>query len=186
MAPIGWKSPLSKTFQVKGTSYHWDMMVVGILHYSRETGSKCIFRKVGCLNVLLSLLCLPWMHAVLPHSPLHVSSIIELNWTSIANRALVFVCFSFCCHFRICFVRSVHLQTSTSTLRKGMSTTSLSRLPLTPDPVTCDQSYFFSDQNLLDNPSEGLKNPVKPKKAQQRLYWRQKTSFYDAKPQDIW
>ena len=30
--------------------------------------------QVGCLNVLLSLLCLPWMHAVLPHSPLHVSS----------------------------------------------------------------------------------------------------------------
>ena len=43
-----------------------------------------------------------------------------------------------------------------------------------------------SCHNLLDNPSEGLKNPVKPKKAQQRLYWRQKTSFYDAKPQDIW
>ena len=147
MAPIGWKSPLSKTFQVKGTSYHWDMMVVGILHrreelfsktrskyifhgilqkkklflrnmfkmynprhpadkkelFSRNTGSKCIFRKVGCLNLLLSLLCLPWMHAVLPHSPLHVGSIIELNWTSIANRAMFFRCFSSCCNFRICF-----------------------------------------------------------------------------------
>ena len=158
-----------------------------IKSYSRETGSKCIFCKVGCLNVLLSLLCLPWMHAVLPHSPLHVGSIIELYWTSIVNRAMIFVFFLSAVIFRICFVRSVHLRTQTSTLRKGMSTTSLSRLPLIPDHVvTCnDQSCIFSDQNLLHNPSKGLKNPVKPKKAQQRLYWRQKTSFYDAKPQDI-
>lgn len=46
---------------VKGTSYHWDMMVV------------------GCLNVLLSLLCLPWMHAVLPHSPLHVRALADID-----------------------------------------------------------------------------------------------------------
>ena len=124
--------------------------------FSRNTGSKCIFRKVGCLNVLLSLLCLPWMHAVLPHSPLHVSSIIKLYWTSIVNRAMVFVFFLSAVIFRICFVRSVHLQTSTSTLRKGMSTTSLSRLPLTPDHVTYDQSYLFRVAIIcLTTPAKG-------------------------------
>jgi len=46
---------------VKGTSYHWDMMVV------------------GCLNVLLSIFCLPWMHAVLPHSPLHVRALADID-----------------------------------------------------------------------------------------------------------
>jgi hypothetical protein len=30
---------------------------------------------IGCLNVMLSLVCLPWMHAILPHSPLHVRKV---------------------------------------------------------------------------------------------------------------
>jgi hypothetical protein len=42
----------------QGTAYHWDMMVI------------------GCLNVMLSLVCLPWMHAILPHSPLHVRKVV--------------------------------------------------------------------------------------------------------------
>lgn len=46
---------------IKGTAYHWDMMVV------------------GCLNVMLSLFCLPWMHAVLPHSPLHVRALADID-----------------------------------------------------------------------------------------------------------
>lgn len=34
---------------------------------------------VGCLNVLLSVFCLPWMHAVLPHSPLHVRALADID-----------------------------------------------------------------------------------------------------------
>ena len=34
---------------------------------------------VGCLNVLLSIFCLPWMHAVLPHSPLHVRALADID-----------------------------------------------------------------------------------------------------------
>ena len=46
---------------VKGTSYHWDMLVV------------------GCLNIPLSIFCMPWMHAVLPHSPLHVRALADID-----------------------------------------------------------------------------------------------------------
>ena len=163
------------------------MMVVGILHYSRETGSKCIFRKVGCLNVLLSLLCLPWMHAVLPHSPLHVSSIIELNWTSIGNCVMVFVFFFFLLWFYDLFCQVRALADIDEHVEEGHVYDIIVKVAF--NTWSCHMwsiQLLQSCHNLLDNPSEGLKNPVKPKKAQQRLYWRQKTSFYDAKPQDIW
>ncbi|XP_063046336.1 solute carrier family 4 member 11-like isoform X2 [Engraulis encrasicolus] len=39
---------------VKGTAYHWDLIVT------------------GCINILMSMLGLPWMHAAIPHSTLHV------------------------------------------------------------------------------------------------------------------
>ncbi|KAL0969526.1 hypothetical protein UPYG_G00228400 [Umbra pygmaea] len=38
----------------KGTSYHWDLMLSGLI------------------NILMSVLGLPWMHAAFPHSTLHV------------------------------------------------------------------------------------------------------------------
>ncbi|CAB4065399.1 SLC4A11 [Lepeophtheirus salmonis] len=46
---------------VKGTSYHWDLFVIGVL------------------NIPFSIFCLPWMHAVLPHSPLHVRSLADVQ-----------------------------------------------------------------------------------------------------------
>ncbi|XP_062325064.1 sodium bicarbonate transporter-like protein 11 isoform X2 [Osmerus eperlanus] len=39
---------------LKGTAYHWDLMLSGLI------------------NMLMSVLGLPWMHAAFPHSPLHV------------------------------------------------------------------------------------------------------------------
>lgn len=39
---------------LKGTAYHWDLMLTGLI------------------NILLSVLGLPWMHAAFPHSTLHV------------------------------------------------------------------------------------------------------------------
>jgi len=44
---------------VKGNAYHWDLMVVGLIN-----GILCVFG-------------LPFMHAVLPHSPLHVKCLAD-------------------------------------------------------------------------------------------------------------
>jgi len=44
---------------VKGNAYHWDLLVVGLIN-----GVLCIFG-------------LPFMHAVLPHSPLHVKCLAD-------------------------------------------------------------------------------------------------------------
>ncbi|XP_064624285.1 solute carrier family 4 member 11-like isoform X2 [Lineus longissimus] len=45
----------------KGSAYHWDLFVVAIL------------------NAFLSLFGLPWVHAALPHSPLHVRALADLE-----------------------------------------------------------------------------------------------------------
>ena len=45
----------------KGAAYHMDLFVVGIL------------------NGFLSLYGLPWMHGVLPHSPLHVRGMADVE-----------------------------------------------------------------------------------------------------------
>ncbi|GFU27596.1 sodium bicarbonate transporter-like protein 11 [Nephila pilipes] len=45
----------------KGPAYHLDLFVVGVV------------------NGFLSLYGLPWMHGVLPHSPLHVRSLVDVE-----------------------------------------------------------------------------------------------------------
>ncbi|XP_060064825.1 solute carrier family 4 member 11-like [Ylistrum balloti] len=45
----------------KGTSYHWDLVVVGLI------------------NMLHSLVAFPWVHAALPHSPLHVRALADVE-----------------------------------------------------------------------------------------------------------
>ncbi|XP_078080335.1 solute carrier family 4 member 11 isoform X2 [Mustelus asterias] len=42
---------------VKGTGYHWDIFLVGII------------------NIVLSIFGLPWVHSAFPHSPLHVRAL---------------------------------------------------------------------------------------------------------------
>ena len=44
----------------KGEAYHWDLLVVAIL------------------NIFLSLLGLPWMHGILPHSPMHARALADV------------------------------------------------------------------------------------------------------------
>ncbi len=44
---------------VKGNAYHWDLLVVGVI------------------NAILCIFGLPFMHAVLPHSPLHVKCLAD-------------------------------------------------------------------------------------------------------------
>lgn len=43
-----------RTRLLKGTAYHWDLMLSGLI------------------NILMSVLGLPWMHAAFPHSTMHV------------------------------------------------------------------------------------------------------------------
>ncbi|GFO18295.1 sodium bicarbonate transporter-like protein 11 [Plakobranchus ocellatus] len=45
----------------KGTAYHWDLLVI------------------AAINAVLSLLCFPWVHAALPHSPLHVTALADVE-----------------------------------------------------------------------------------------------------------
>lgn len=54
--------PTNVPFRLKkGCAYHYDLFVVGLL------------------NVLLALYGLPMMHGVLPHSPLHVRSLADIE-----------------------------------------------------------------------------------------------------------
>nr|XP_026692294.1 sodium bicarbonate transporter-like protein 11 isoform X2 [Ciona intestinalis] len=52
-------SPQNKL--VKGPAYHWDLMVVGFI------------------NIFLSIFNLPWVHAALPHSPMHVKALADVE-----------------------------------------------------------------------------------------------------------
>nr|AKN21410.1 slc4a-4 [Schmidtea mediterranea] len=45
----------------KGSAYHWDLLIVAII------------------NLVLSLFGLPWVHGTLPHSPLHVKALADLE-----------------------------------------------------------------------------------------------------------
>ncbi|CAL1530346.1 unnamed protein product [Lymnaea stagnalis] len=45
----------------KGAAYHWDMFVVAII------------------NAILSIFAFPWVHAALPHSPLHVRALADVE-----------------------------------------------------------------------------------------------------------
>lgn len=45
----------------KGTAYHWDLLIV------------------GAINAVLSLFAFPWVHAALPHSPLHVRALADVE-----------------------------------------------------------------------------------------------------------
>ena len=45
----------------KGSAYHWDLLVVAVI------------------NGLLSGFGLPWVHAALPHSPLHVRALADVE-----------------------------------------------------------------------------------------------------------
>ncbi|ESP04405.1 hypothetical protein LOTGIDRAFT_136234, partial [Lottia gigantea] len=45
----------------KGTAYHWDLLVISLV------------------NGLHSIICFPWVHAALPHSPLHVRALADVE-----------------------------------------------------------------------------------------------------------
>lgn len=45
----------------KGAAYHWDLFVVAVI------------------NGFLSIFAFPWVHAALPHSPLHVRALADIE-----------------------------------------------------------------------------------------------------------
>ncbi|CAH8628599.1 unnamed protein product [Schistosoma mattheei] len=45
----------------KGPSNHWDLFVIALI------------------NIILSIFCLPWVHAALPHTPLHVKALADME-----------------------------------------------------------------------------------------------------------
>jgi len=45
----------------KGTAYHWDLLIIGLI------------------NGFLSIISFPWVHAALPHSPLHVRALADVE-----------------------------------------------------------------------------------------------------------
>lgn len=46
---------------LKGTTFHWDLMLTGFI------------------NILMSCLGLPWMHAAFPHSSLHARQLAKVE-----------------------------------------------------------------------------------------------------------
>ena len=52
--------PLSLRMK-KGTSYHWDLLVIAII------------------NAVISVFAFPMVHAALPHSPLHVRALADVE-----------------------------------------------------------------------------------------------------------
>ena len=55
-------NPHSNQYRLKkGPAFHWDLMVVAII------------------NAFLSIFTFPWMHATLPHSPLHMRSLADVE-----------------------------------------------------------------------------------------------------------
>ena len=53
----------------KGDAYHWDLLIVAIL------------------NVVLSIFGLPWMHGILPHSPMHARALADTITLNSPNRS---------------------------------------------------------------------------------------------------
>lgn len=61
-SPLARKLVFPTAFRLqKGTAYHWDLVLIAII------------------NGVLSIFNLPWIHAALPHSPLHVRALADVE-----------------------------------------------------------------------------------------------------------
>ncbi|CAK8694686.1 unnamed protein product [Clavelina lepadiformis] len=78
----------------KGPAYHWDLLVIGLI------------------NVVLSIFTLPWVHAALPHSPLHVKALADVE-QHVSNFGTV--------HDEIVKVRETRLTSILSHILIGLS-----------------------------------------------------------------
>lgn len=112
----------------KGTAYHWDLVLIAII------------------NVVLSIFNLPWVHAALPHSPLHVRALadVEQHVTTLGTV-----------HDDIVKVRETRVTTIVSHILIGLSLLIIPVLKLIPVAVL--QGLFlylgitsFSGNQLFD------------------------------------
>ena len=106
----------------KGPSFHYDMFVTGII------------------NAILSVFCLPWVHGALPHSPLHVRALADIE-EHIENGHV---------SENIVFVRETRLTTLISHIMIGISAFLMIPYPvdIIPIPVLYGLFVFLAFTSL--------------------------------------
>lgn len=107
----------------KGTAYHWDLFVVGII------------------NGILSLFAFPWVHAALPHSPLHVLALADVEERVEQGHV----------YQRIVYVRETRLTAIISHVAIGFSLFGLRYLAYIPTPVLYGLFLYVAVTALYDN-----------------------------------
>ncbi|GAB1601756.1 sodium bicarbonate transporter-like protein 11 isoform X1 [Argonauta hians] len=107
----------------KGTSYHWDLFVVGII------------------NGVLSLFAFPWLHAALPHSPLHVLALADVEERVEQGHI----------YQTVVYVRETRLTAIFSHILIGLSLLFLSYLAYIPPPVLYGLFLFVAVTSLYGN-----------------------------------
>lgn len=107
----------------KGTAYHWDLFVVGVI------------------NGILSLFAFPWVHAALPHSPLHVQALADVEERVEQGHV----------YQRIVYVRETRLTAIISHVAIGFSLFGLHYLAYIPTPVLYGLFLYVAVTALYDN-----------------------------------
>ena len=99
----------------KGSSFHYDMFVTGVI------------------NAILSIFCLPWVHGALPHSPLHVRALADIE-EHIENGHV---------SENIVFVRETRLTTLVSHIMIGISAFFMIPYPVNMIPIPVLYGLFI-------------------------------------------
>ncbi|CAI9732074.1 sodium bicarbonate transporter 11 isoform X2 [Octopus vulgaris] len=107
----------------KGTAYHWDLFVVGVI------------------NGILSIFAFPWLHAALPHSPLHVLALADVEERVDQGHV----------YRTIVHVRETRLTAIFSHILIGLSVLILNYLAYIPNPVLYGLFLFVAVTSLYDN-----------------------------------
>ncbi|KAK3576412.1 hypothetical protein CHS0354_026747 [Potamilus streckersoni] len=107
----------------KGTAYHWDLLIVGVI------------------NGVLSLFAFPWIHAALPHSPLHVRALADVEERVDQGHIYQIVV----------KVRETRLTSIISTVMIGLSLMILPYLAYIPTPVLYGLFLYLAFTALSEN-----------------------------------
>lgn len=117
----------------KGNSYDWDILLVGKLasHWNhrlstRDTWPLVLISNVrigltGIINILVSLFGLPFMHGILPHSPLHARQLADVEYRVEHGQVIE----------HVVFVRETRVTAILSHVLIALS------LYLVPSPIDC-------------------------------------------------
>ncbi|CAL1536864.1 unnamed protein product [Lymnaea stagnalis] len=107
----------------KGSAYHWDLFVI------------------AAINVVLSMLCFPLVHAALPHSPLHVVALTDVEIKE--ENGHVYHC--------VVKVRETRITSIVSHTLIGLSLLILSILAYIPTPVLYGLFLYVAITSLFGN-----------------------------------